>query len=54
MWIKIINLYTIKITYIERTGDFMPLKINEIGNKYNHLIVRRRGETKNQRSFWIC
>lgn len=32
----------------------MPIKINEIGNKYNHLIVRRKGETKNQRNFWVC
>ena len=32
----------------------MPATINEIGNKYNHLIVIRRGEIKNRRSFWIC
>ena len=32
----------------------MPATINEIGNKYNHLTVIRRGETKNRRSFWVC
>ena len=32
----------------------MPATINEIGNKYNHLVVIRRGEVKNRRSFWIC
>ena len=32
----------------------MPATINEIGNKYNHLIVTRRDKVKNCRSFWIC
>lgn len=45
---------TIKIINIERIGDFMPATINEIGNKYNHLIVTRRDKVKNCRSFWIC
>ena len=32
----------------------MPATINEIGNKYNHLIVTRRDRVKNCRSFSIC
>ena len=32
----------------------MPIIINEIGNKYNHLIVTGKSKSKNGRNFWIC
>ena len=28
--------------------------INEIGNKYNHLMVIKESEPKNGRKFWVC
>ena len=32
----------------------MPAIKDEIGNKYNHLVVIEEGEKKNNRRYWIC